>query len=952
MKYNLYLLLIISSLLIRSLDVFGNNPESNTNDCYFDIPISPGGGTKRASNCATADGSLKLQLTPSSHYTFEWFDKNGDVVTDKDGKPIIGSFLNNVLPGPYTVLVTRITDECKNIATVLVGNQDPVPTIYADSYYDNMWCSITGNIIVSLAGALNSKTYNLNLHEGDENGPIVESFSITGNSNTILENIPIGNYTIKIDDPLECAQATQSIEVPYYYPEIDLNTRHNTSCINENPNGSIEASFNNFGLYTDLTFRWYVVDQGNYTLIKETQGDYSSSLANIPEGNYYLSINDNTNGCETGKFATIHRNLTLPNPSLLILDGYSPNGAVTASVEHNDPDNFEFTWYNNQSLSTPIASGNQVSGLHAGEYFLIATNLPTGCSSVPVSFTINETVATQDPVIITLESLHAGPNTEITIPIIVTNFNNILTTQFSVNWDPEVLTYSGTSSYAISSINSGNFGTSQTSSGILTYSWDQPDSQAQTLPENSILFVIHFNTNQNTGTSTSINISSSPTAIEITNDNFLTIPVVTNPGEVYITSLINLSGRVLTEKGFPVQNISLYLAGDISKTVHTNPNGDFSFTAPTGANFTITPIKHPNTEPIPNQGITTMDIALIRRHILNILLFDNPYSFIAADVNASSTVTTSDISLIRRVILGMDQSFPNNRLWEFVTSSHNFSFPNNPFPFPDEKQIINCNGNENLNFTAIKLGDVNASWSPTSYGRVQYKGEVELAMGEVSGSFNSEIEVPLLVKNFQNIGGYQFTLSWDPEMLEYIQVEDLLFENFYGTNNIEKGFLTVSFDDPKAEGISLEDYTKIAVLKFKIKGKKSSSSTISITSDITPAMAFNSNLELINLQTQHGVIKVEENDLSNNINLIQYPNPVNAYTNFTFTLPKPLPVRIIIYNALGTPVDNMTFSGKKGKNKVEWNIDQKFGKKLQQGIYYYKVEIGNSSNTGKMIVSY
>lgn len=64
-------------------------------------------------------------------------------------------------------------------------------------------------------------------------------------------------------------------------------------------------------------------------------------------------------------------------------------------------------------------------------------------------------------------------------------------------------------------------------------------------------------------------------------------------------------------------------------------------------------------------AITTKDIILIQRHILNISRFKDTLQNIAADVNNNFNITASDITELRRLILGIKESFTNVKPWYF-----------------------------------------------------------------------------------------------------------------------------------------------------------------------------------------------------------------------------------------------------------------------------------------------
>jgi len=74
-------------------------------------------------------------------------------------------------------------------------------------------------------------------------------------------------------------------------------------------------------------------------------------------------------------------------------------------------------------------------------------------------------------------------------------------------------------------------------------------------------------------------------------------------------------------------------------------------------------------------------------------------------------VSTNDILLTRQLILGSANSYPTNRLWQFVPSDYVFPDVTNPFPFPTSRTYTNITTNQTgQNFIGIKLGDVNGSW--------------------------------------------------------------------------------------------------------------------------------------------------------------------------------------------------------------------------------------------------
>ena len=78
--------------------------------------------------------------------------------------------------------------------------------------------------------------------------------------------------------------------------------------------------------------------------------------------------------------------------------------------------------------------------------------------------------------------------------------------------------------------------------------------------------------------------------------------------------------------------------------------------------------------------------------------------------------------------------------------------------------------------------------------------------------------------------------------------------------------------------------------------------------------------------------------------LTSYPNPFNATTTISYTLPEPSLVQIKIYNVLGQLVTTLIDEAKQaGTHSVKFDASQ-----LASGIYYYRLTAGIYSETRKL----
>jgi hypothetical protein len=173
-----------------------------------------------------------------------------------------------------------------------------------------------------------------------------------------------------------------------------------------------------------------------------------------------------------------------------------------------------------------------------------------------------------------------------------------------------------------------------------------------------------------------------------------------------------ISGNIHTEAGIPVAGVTVTLSGDDTQTFSTDPSGDYSFTVAVGGTYTVTPSK--NNDVVVDNGISSIDVLLMNKHILGITPLGSPYKIIAAaEVNAdgNTQISSFDVLFTRQLILGQITNFPINRLWQFVSSDFVFADPTFPFPFHNSRTYISITSSQsNQNFIGIKLGDVNESY--------------------------------------------------------------------------------------------------------------------------------------------------------------------------------------------------------------------------------------------------
>ena len=178
-----------------------------------------------------------------------------------------------------------------------------------------------------------------------------------------------------------------------------------------------------------------------------------------------------------------------------------------------------------------------------------------------------------------------------------------------------------------------------------------------------------------------------------------------------------LTGVIATEPPLEqaVAGVEVVLSGEFLETQVTQIDGTYYF-GPffDGGDYSLTPHKNS----FPANGVTTLDLIRIIRHLLVVTPLASPYQMIAADANGSGSISTLDLIAIRKVILGISVEFPNsNTSWRFVPASYTFPDPANPWAeeFPEALVFNNLTIEDATafhDFVAIKVGDVNGTANP------------------------------------------------------------------------------------------------------------------------------------------------------------------------------------------------------------------------------------------------
>lgn len=404
----------------------------------------------------------------------------------------------------------------------------------------------------------------------------------------------------------------------------------------------------------------------------------------------------------------------------------------------------------------------------------------------------------------------------------------------------------------------------------------------------------------------------------------------------------SIAGRTMMETKDPIENVTVELknAGK-SISFNTDISGKYSFSnLPLNSDYSIVPFKDDD----PRNGISTIDLVLIQKHVLGTELLKSPYNMIAADADKSNDITVLDILELRKLILGVYDKLPNTSSWRFMPINYQFSDPSHPWTFPDQIDIAHLSKDEMTNdFVGIKVGDVNGTVTPHKLLGTEFRqggSPLKFSILDASLKAGEETTLHFTSTDFANIEGFQFTMNFaDLKLMDIIPGKLNINQANFGLRRMNQGLITASWNDSK--GITANQDEVLFSLKVKALKDIVLSKQLSINSKLTIAEAYENNvvknvaLTFGNKSSNYS-FKLDQNT----------PNPFVSSTLINYELPFDMKALLKVTDVTGKLIKEYSLDGSKGIHQL---IIAKSDIKAT-GVLYYTLESDHFSETKKMIL--
>jgi hypothetical protein len=342
-------------------------------------------------------------------------------------------------------------------------------------------------------------------------------------------------------------------------------------------------------------------------------------------------------------------------------------------------------------------------------------------------------------------------------------------------------------------------------------------------------------------------------------------------------------------------------------------------------------------------GVTTLDLVMIQRHILGLSELDSPYKLIAADINNSESLTATDLLALRKLILGIDLTLDQNTSWRFVSKNESMNDMTDPWPFTEDL-ILQSESTQSIDadFIGVKIGDVNNS-SEGLLGAESIEkrssNTLEIITHDRKIRRDDQIYIDLVSSSTVDLEAMQMTITWDADAMTLIDIVPIGIDmKDYHSSVTNSGQLTIAWHNVDGKKVS----EGAPFFQLVMEGNKTArlSNILEINSNITSAIAYNMTDESMDID-----LKFEDAETFGIIFGQNKPNPFLSETTVEFSLPEAMEVTFKVFAGSGKMIHKTTNNYTEGSNTL------KLGEQLGEyrGLLFLKMETAEFSEVKRMI---
>jgi hypothetical protein len=406
---------------------------------------------------------------------------------------------------------------------------------------------------------------------------------------------------------------------------------------------------------------------------------------------------------------------------------------------------------------------------------------------------------------------------------------------------------------------------------------------------------------------------------------------------------LTINGHVNSLSGRPLDDVAIITS---EESTVTNRFGGYQIGASIGESYILSAAKDID----PRDGLSTIDLILLQRHLLGMTNIENPFLLLAADLNRDGEVDLTDLITLRALILAREDLYPDGSPWRFVDANWNGTGE------PSEQislEVLEACGFDN-DFIGIRLGDLNdslgADAGASNGGRssvVNAGRPVSLGMENRAFSAGEEITVTLSLENGTFYAGGQTGLRWNADALTYLGLTSRDLEtnaNF----RVDSDYLWMSW----ADELSTDD---IVTLRFRTEtgGQLSDYLTMAEDNQLTDEIYSKSLVaHPLFLSWNDAVITdaptdaAPEGDHISEISALLgvLPNPAQSFTRIGVNITEAQQVKLVVTDLNGRLLLETSPELEAGEQWIKLEVQD-----WPAGAYLFRVQTNDGPLSGRII---
>jgi len=403
----------------------------------------------------------------------------------------------------------------------------------------------------------------------------------------------------------------------------------------------------------------------------------------------------------------------------------------------------------------------------------------------------------------------------VTISLVVNNFDEIVSMQYGIKWDPTVIQFDAVDNFNLIDLNANSFNVNNSANGSFSVAWFDQTTQGVSVADGEALFTMNFTVLGDASSGSTVVFDGSTTAIEIANEanGVITDEVTFTEAQFGDPNGNNGGNNNNTGNTAPLESSISGTSGDNGTTICV----DVSV-----ANFTdITAMDYSlnwDATVLDFQEIRNINLAGLSQNSFGTSTANNGQLSVNWANSAGATVANGNIYQVCFDLVGA------------AGTNSTISFSSTPTPInvtttasTTSVGITQTNGTVSVNNTTTTP----PTTPPPS------AGTNIINIGSLDAEAGSTVCVPVTVNDFDGIASLQFSLQWDPAVLQFSEVQNLnipdLNTNSFNTTQAAAGQMAMAWFDNTAQGVTLADGSTIFEMCFTVLGASGTSSSIVFT---------------------------------------------------------------------------------------------------------------------------